>query len=109
MYNHYAIGRFTAAALRSKAKENSELLSQILLGEPLRILDAGRNWSKVQCAEDGFEGFVRSHQILEVDELTFPQQKNNPAFALDLFSPILTDRHGIQVTLGSRLPSFDGL
>lgn len=109
MYNHYAIGRFTAAALRSKAKENSELLSQVLLGEPLRVLDAGRTWSKVQCAEDGFEGHMRSNQLLPVDELTFLQQKNNPSFALDLLSPILTDRHGIQVTLGSRLPAFDGM
>ncbi|PHI21769.1 hypothetical protein CEQ90_00335 [Lewinellaceae bacterium SD302] len=109
MDSHYAIGRFTAVALRAKAKENAELLSQILLGEPLRVISYGKTWSRVQCAEDGFEGYVRSNQIAFVDELTFLQQKNNPAFALDLFSPILGDRNGIQVTLGSRLPDFDGM
>ncbi len=109
MYNYYAIAQFTAVALRAKARDNSELLSQVLFGEPLRILQAGRQWTLVQCAEDGFEGYVKSNQILEVDELTFLQQKNNPAFALDLFSPILGEQFGIPVTLGSRLPAFDGL
>lgn len=109
MYNHYAIGRFTAAALRAKAKESSEMLSQVLFGEPLRLLQKGRNWSKVQCAEDGFEGFMRTNQLAPVDELTFLQQKNNPSFALDLFSPIMSDQFGMPLTLGARLPSFDGL
>lgn len=106
---HYAIGRFTAAAIRARAKENSEMISQVLFGEPLRLLEAGKVWSKIQCAEDAFEGYVRTNQLIEVDELTFLQQKNNPAFALDLFSPILGDHHGIQLTLGARLPGFDGL
>lgn len=106
---HYAIGRFTAAAIRARAKENSEMTSQVLFGEPLRLLDKGKTWSKVQCAEDAFEGYVRTNQLIEVDELTFLQQKNNPAFALDLFSPILGEHHGIQLTLGARLPAFDGL
>lgn len=85
------------------------MTSQILLGEPLRILNYGKTWSHVQCAEDGFEGHIRSNQILPVDELTFLQQKNNPAFSLDLFAPIMGERNGIQVTLGSRLPDFDGM
>lgn len=109
MDSQYAIGCFTAAALRAKAKENAELISQVLLGEPLRVIDHGRVWSRVQCAEDGFEGHIRSNQIMLVDELTFLQQKNNPAFALDLFAPIMGERNGVQVTLGSRLPNFDGM
>ncbi len=109
MYNHYAIPHFTAAALRARAKDNSELLSQVLFGEPLRILEQGRQWTLVQCAEDGFEGYVKSNQISPVDELTFLQQKNNPAFALDVFTPILGEQFGMPITLGSRLPGFDGL
>lgn len=109
MDHQYAIGQFTAAALRLKAKEQSEMVSQILLGEPLRLLNYGRNWSHVQCAEDGFEGYVRTHQILPVDELTFLQQKNNPAFSLDLFSHLMGERNGIHITIGSRLPDFDGM
>jgi len=109
MYQQYAIGRFTAAALRAKSRETSELLSQVLFGEPLRILQLGKTWSRVQCAEDGFEGYIRTHHLLPVDELTFLQQKNNPAFALELFSPIFGEHHGMQLTLGSRLPGFDGM
>jgi len=109
MDQDYAIGCFTAVALRAKARESSELLSQVLFGEPLRLIERGKTWSVVQSAEDGFEGYVRSHQILACDELTYLQQKNNAAFALDLFPPILSNHHGFQISLGARLPAFDGL
>lgn len=109
MDNAYAIGRFTAAALRAKKRENAEMISQLLLGEPVRVLDHEGEWARVQCADDGFEGFIRAHQLLPVDELTFLQQKNNPAFCLDLFAPILGDNNGLPVTIGARLPAFDGI
>lgn len=60
MDSQYAIGCFTAAALRAKAKENAELISQVLLGEPLRVIDHGRVWSRVQCAEDGLKGTLEA-------------------------------------------------
>jgi cell wall-associated NlpC family hydrolase len=105
----YAIGRYTAAALRAKPKENAEMISQVLLGEPLRVLQYGRNWCHVQCAEDGFEGHLRTNQLSIIDELMFLHQKNNPSFALDLFSPIMGNHNGMQVTIGCRLPDFDGM
>lgn len=105
----YAIGRFAAAALRRQGRERAELVSQLLFGEPVRILESNKNWSRIACAEDGFEAYVRNEQIKAVDELTFLRQKSSPAFALDLFAPVLGNQFALPITLGARLPDFDGL
>ena len=109
MASRYAIGRFTAAALRRQGRERAELVSQLLFGEPVEILESTKSWSRITCAEDGFEAYVRNNQLREVDELTFLHQKNNPAFALDLYAPVLGKQYAMPVTMGARLAGFDGL
>ena len=109
MQNSFALGRFTAAAIRAQAKEKAEMTSQLLLGEPVTIVEAGKVYSRVRCSDDDFEGFVRNDQLIPADERTFRLQRDNPAFALDLWSTILGDLAGLPITFGARLPEFDGM
>ena len=109
MAHSYALGRFTAAAIRSHAKAKSEMTSQLLLGEPVELLEPGKRWSRVRCCDDAFEGYVRTDQLIGADERTYRLQRDNPAFALDLWSTILGDQAGLPVTFGARLPDFDGM
>lgn len=105
----YAIGRYTAAAIRDKARHNAIMTSQLLLGEPVTLLEKGKAFSHVRCSDDDFEGYVRTDQLQEVDERTFRLQRDKPAFALDLYSTILGERLGLPITFGARLPEFDGI
>jgi hypothetical protein len=109
MVHSYALGRYTAAAIRASAKAKSELTSQLLLGEPVTVIDPGKTYSKIRCCDDDFEGFVRTDQLIMVDESTFRRQRDNPAFALDPYAILLGDRLGLPVTFGARLPEFDGI
>jgi cell wall-associated NlpC family hydrolase len=109
MSNSYALGRFTAAAIRSHAKAKSEMTSQLLLGEPVTILEAGKTFCRIRCCDDDFEGFVRTDQLIGADERTFRLQRDNPAFALDVWSSIMGELAGLPVTFGARLPEFDGM
>lgn len=109
MAHTYALGRFTAAAIRSHAKAKSDMTSQLLLGEPVTILEPGKTYTRIRCCDDDFEGFVRTDQLIGADERTFRLQRDNPAFALDVWSSILGDQVGLPVTFGARLPEYDGL
>lgn len=109
MANDYAIGRYTAAAIRTHPKERAEMTSQLLLGEPVRLLEKGKVFCHVRCSDDDFEGYVRADQLLAVDERTYRLQRDNPAFALDLYSTLLGDNLGLPITFGARLPDFDGM
>lgn len=105
----YAIGRYTAAAIREKSRPNAIMTSQLLLGEPVTVLEPGKAFSQIRCSDDDFEGYVRTDQLLIVDERTFRLQRDKPAFALDLYSTILGERLGQPVTFGARLPEYDGI
>lgn len=105
----YAIGRYTAAAIREKGRPAATMTSQLLLGEPVRVVEHGKSFCQVRCSDDDFEGYVRTDQLLPVDERTFRLQRDKPAFALDLYSTILGEKMGLPVTFGARLPEFDGM
>lgn len=105
----YAIGRYTAAAIRERPRENAVMISQLLLGEPVEVLEQGKVFSKIRCSDDAFEGHIRTDQLQMADERTFRHQRDKPAFALDLYSTILGERLGLPITFGARLPEFDGM
>ncbi len=109
MSSPYAIGRYTAAAIREKPRANAEMSSQLLLGEPVSLLEAGKVFSHIRCCDDDFEGYVRTDQLMGVDERTFRLQRDKPAFALDLYSTILGEKVGLPITFGARLPEYDGI
>lgn len=109
MQHSYALGRYTAAAIRAQAKDKAEMTSQLLLGEPVTVLEPGKSFTRIRCVDDDFEGFVRTDQLIGADERTFRLQRDNPAFALDLWSTLLGDQLGLPVTFGARLPEFDGM
>lgn len=109
MIETFAIGRFAAAAIRSKPKEDAEMTSQLLFGEPIQVLEPGKVFHRIRCSDDDFEGYVRADQVLEVPERLYRLQKENPAFNLDLFSTVLGEREGLPITFGARLAEFDGI
>jgi hypothetical protein len=109
MANQYAIGRLTAAAIRTHPKPRAEMTSQLLLGEPVSILAEGKEFCHIRCCDDDFEGYIRTDQLLLVDERTFRLQRDNPAFALDLYSTVMGENAGVPITFGARLTEFDGM
>lgn len=60
--------RVTAAPLRKAPSDDSEMVSQLLFGEGVHVLDANThsNWIQVRCVFDGYEGWMDPKQIKEV-------------------------------------------
>jgi SH3-like domain-containing protein len=47
----WALGTLSVSNLRAKPDDASELVSQVLMGTPLKVLDAGNKWYRVQTPE----------------------------------------------------------
>ncbi len=109
MPNSYATGKYAAAALRVLPRDKAVMESQLLLGEPVRILGDAGKFNHVLQSEDGQEGYVLSEQLQPVSEATYFRQRDAPAFALELFGMMLSDQFGVPVTFGCRLPGYDGI
>jgi len=107
---HYGICPLSVIPIRSSSSHKSEMISQLLFGELLEILDRkGKQWAKIRCAYDNFVGWVDASQIKSITPSEFESFKSDFAFSLELVQPVMGPDHFVPITMGSRLPTFDGM
>lgn len=70
-----AVCKVMAAPVREEPKEQAEMVTQILYGETLDVLEAGKYWSKIKMHFDGYEGFVDSRQIQKISDEELASRK----------------------------------
>ncbi len=95
--------------LRAGPSDRDEMVSQLLFGELVDILDVRKNWTKVRCEWDDYEGWCDTKQIQNITEDTFFRYQANHALNLDPLHPAVGDDYFIQLPMGATLPDFDGL
>ncbi|MBK7474518.1 MAG: SH3 domain-containing protein [Haliscomenobacter sp.] len=106
----FGICPFSVIPVRSMPSHRSELLSQLLFGELFEILETkGRQWYRVRCSNDHFVGWIEQAQCKLITPGEFEQYRDNFAYSLELVQAVMGPDHFIPVTMGARLPNFDGL
>jgi cell wall-associated NlpC family hydrolase len=66
----YAVCRVPLAPLRAEPVHKSEMISQLLLAEAASILEEEKEFIKVQCVSDGYEGWCQRTQLVITDTWT---------------------------------------
>ncbi len=106
----YAICPLSVIPIRSSASDRSEQLSQLLFGELMQIVEfKGKAWVKVQTSIDQVEGWVRTAQIHLIGEAEYKRYQEEFAFNFELKESLRTPDFFQPITLGARLPAFDGM
>lgn len=106
----FGICPLSVVPVRSFPSHHSELHSQLLFGELFEILESkGKQWYKIRCQLDQFEGWIEQVQCKLLVASEFEQYANHFAFSLELVQAAMGRDHFIPITMGSRLPNFDGL
>ena len=59
----YGICELSVVPIRAEAKDQSEIVSQLLLGDLVEILNIEENWTKVRCLFDDYLGWIDTKQI----------------------------------------------
>jgi hypothetical protein len=54
--------------IRRSPEESSEMVSQLLFGEPVEIIEQNENWSKIKTVLDTYEGYVDVKHLLPLSE-----------------------------------------
>src|SRR5690606_10147349 len=62
-----AVCSVSVAPLRAENSHRSEMVSQLLYGESVEILETAANFTKIRMDYDQYEGWVDSKQIKSVD------------------------------------------
>jgi hypothetical protein len=95
--------------VRETASDRSQMLNQLLFGDRVDIKDQYKSWLLIESEDDTYAGWVDEHQItlLSEDEASNNIQANDFFLADDVVH-LKSDKQALLVTLGSRLPGWDG-
>lgn len=99
-----AINLLSVVPMRKEAAHRSEMVSQLLFGEYVEILEEEEYFSKVKCLYDGYDGWVQSNQLTPVnkvfetnkyvnswiEEISINRRKMN----IPMCSPVYSTDHG---------------
>ncbi|MBD0332547.1 MAG: C40 family peptidase [Chitinophagaceae bacterium] len=101
----YAICTVSAAPLRKEPSHKSEMVSQLLFGETMQVVEEEKEWLQVKCLYDNYEGWLTHHLVSEIDgEIALAESKYVSTGLLN--SVILSDQF-INLSMGSSLIGFD--
>lgn len=94
--------------IRSKPDQASPMVSQLLFGEQVHILDKYKGgWLLVSCDYDGCEGWMDANQLnLNTAEYATDRDRY---ICYDIAEAIFCDGDSTYITLGAELPEFDGM
>jgi gamma-D-glutamyl-L-lysine dipeptidyl-peptidase len=105
----FAACAVSLAPLRQSPSEKSEMVSQLLFGETVRITESKDTWRQVVCAWDGSSGWVDAKQLKRLTEDEYELYHSDQAISLSLVEGLMAADHFVPLTLGAVLPRFDGL
>jgi len=104
----YAICRLAVAPLRASASDRAEIVSQLLFGDHVIVINQDGQWYKVRNVYDGYEGWVDFKQLAPLSENQFEQLTESRYLAPAELANVVMDDAGSKYFLspGSPLPLY---
>lgn len=69
-----AIINVSIVPVRASNSDKSEMISQLLFGEAIEILDTKKNWTKIKSLYDNYEGWIDSKQYAPISDEDFEKR-----------------------------------
>jgi len=84
----FGIATTAIIPMRDQAQHQSEMVSQILFGEMMSIIDVDEEWSKVKLDFDGTEGWIPNGMFQTIEANDYNNLKSSKTIILDAISDI---------------------
>ncbi len=97
------INLLAVVPMRKEAAHRSEMVSQLLFGEYAELLAEEKEFVKVRCLTDGYEGWVQRRQLQAVDS-----RETMTRFTTQYTTRVLMDDTALFLPYGSLLPDGEG-
>jgi len=106
---NFGICALSIVPVRSSASDKSEMVSQLLFGEVVELLEKKGSWAKIRCSWDNYIGWIDIKQIKLITPSEFKLYSRKHSCSLELVQPVISDDYYLPITIGSNLPNYDGL
>ena len=97
----FAFCFLSISPLRKIAKDEAEIVSQVLFGEPVRILSITNNWVEIITEKDNYRGFMDPKQLLALSKTEYMSWIADCEYLIDNNLPIKTPIGEQVLTSGS--------
>lgn len=101
MKSPYSFCAVAVAPLRESASDASEMISQLLFGEPVEVLEIQQQWRKVRSLLDNYEGWTDFKLLLPITEKEFRRWSDEFEFLGSATAQIQSEDGQILVPMGS--------
>lgn len=100
----HAIILLTVIPVRAEAADPSEIVTQLLFGETVEIIQRVEktNWVKIRCTKDTYEGWVDPKQLTMISESAFNEVNKSSVYIGE--GQALVSGRKVELLLGSRIP-----
>jgi len=105
---HTRICNLAICPLRKKPDESSEMISQIIFGEQVEVLDNYGSWLYVKSRMDGYEGWADEKLLIAVEK-PYDEKSDELHYCLDQSGGVLAGEDSRLITFGAILPHYDGM
>ncbi|MCB9255820.1 MAG: C40 family peptidase [Chitinophagales bacterium] len=99
-----AICHVSIAPLRAENSDRSEMISQLLFGECMEILEIKDSWTWIRCLHDNYEAWIDNKQYIKLNK-----EQVNSHISLQSSHVCHLGNKTMNLVLGSNLPNFDGI
>ena len=90
--------------IRKDSSHTSEMISQLLFGELAEVLEVQKQFTKVRCLYDNYEGWCQNSQLADIDRSLLEHASN--LYTLNFITPISFNNTDVQISLGSPVLSL---
>ena len=105
----FAICNLSLVPVRREPSDKSEMVSQLLFGEMVEIINKQENWRKITMLYDGYTGWIDKKQIVSISDEEIKKIKASvPIITGDLVQITIWGKNQIcPLVLGSTLPMYN--
>ncbi|MDN3588427.1 C40 family peptidase [Pedobacter aquatilis] len=94
MENQYGICRVAVAPLRAEPSDKAEIVSQLLFGEHIEIIEKAERWWLIQNGYDGYQGWIDFRQLAPISQSQFVEMHDCKTLTPLNFNNVLTAEDG---------------
>ncbi|MDQ0592654.1 cell wall-associated NlpC family hydrolase [Chryseobacterium ginsenosidimutans] len=91
----------TVAPVRAEGSDKAEIVTEILFGESVDILEVNKNWTKIKMHYDGYEGWMDTKQLKPVTDEDFAKRK--VTVVTEDFSSVIMNDGKTLLSMGSEV------
>ena len=100
----HAICTLPLCPVRAEASDKAEQVDQLLFGDRMTVIERLEKWSRIQCADYDYTGWIDNKQYTTVDDEQFAVAGKWNNFADEPVTKVSLGDDSILVPMGSRLP-----